>query len=214
MGGWNLQEMFFLFSLRLVAHGLFLVFFGNFQFLSAYVIEGDFDRFLLRPLNPLLHIVVAEYNPATLGDFTLGIVCFALSVQSIPIAWTPLAVLFLILVILGGAAVEIAIYLFINTFTFWIMNAQYLRHIMATFGDQAVLYPLTIFNRGLQFVLTFLVPVAFMGYYPASALLNRAGEVPFHPVLAYLTPLAGGVSLALAYAFWQAGLNRYQSTGS
>jgi ABC-2 type transport system permease protein len=85
---------------------------------------------------------------------------------------------------------------------------------MATFGDQAVLYPLTIFNRTLQFVLTFLVPVAFMGYYPAAALLNRAGEVPFHPVLAYLTPAAGLVSLVLAYAFWQLGLDRYQSTGS
>lgn len=213
IAGWRLEEMFFLYSIRLVAQGLFLSIFRNVMYVPYFVAAGDLDRFLLRPNNPLIHILAHRYDPAWLGDLGLGIVCFMYSAQLVSINWSPLTVVFLILAIIGGALVEAAIYLCANTFTFWIVDAQYFTNVLSSF-NQFALYPLTIFNTFLQVVLTFIIPFAFMSYYPASAFLNRAGEVPFHPAFAYLTPVIGIAVFTLAYSFWRVGLSKYQGTGS
>src|SRR5690349_6756279 len=51
--GWTILELFFLFSLRLLFHGLHVVIFSGVQFIGPYVRQGDFDRILLRPFDTL-----------------------------------------------------------------------------------------------------------------------------------------------------------------
>ena len=71
-------------------------------------------------------------------------------------------------------------------------------------------YPLSVYSRAIQFVLAWLVPQAFVSYYPAAVLL---GKPLAHPWLGYLAPLAGPVAAACALVVWRRGLRRYQSSG-
>ena len=114
----------------------------------------------------------------------------------------------------GGCLIELSLFLLVNTLAFWITEARRLSWIVLTFSDNFALYPLNIYNAALQFLMTFLVPVGFMSYYPATFFLNRAEDTLFAPVFAYLTPLVGLVLIIIAYSFWRVGINRYQSTGS
>ena len=214
MAGWSLEEVFFIYTLRLVAHGCYCLLFHNVQALSWYVRWGDFDRVLLRPLNPLLQLIIWQYDPAGIGDLGLGLICFLVANRLLELHWTPLAVAFLLLVVMGGCLIELSLFLLVNSLAFWITEVQGLTWIVITFSDNFALYPLNIYNALLQFLLTFLVPVGFMSYYPATAFLNRTGDTLFTPAFAYLTPLVGLALFAIAYAFWQRGVNRYQSTGS
>jgi len=214
MAGWSQEEVFFIYTLRLLAHGCYCLLFHNVQMVSRYVRWGDFDRVLLRPLNPLVQLITWQYDPAGIGDLGLGLVCFVIASRLLEFHWTPPAIVFLFLVMAGGCLIELSLFLIINTLAFWITEAGRLRWIVVTLSDNFALYPLDIYNAVLQFMLTFFVPVGFMSYYPATLFLDRTGDTLFSPVFAYLTPLVGLVLIAAAYAFWRVGINRYQSTGS
>ena len=53
-----------------------------------------------------------------------------------------------------------------------------------------------------------------MNYFPAMFFLHKTdSSLPLPAIAGVLTPLVGLVSVALAYAFWRVGLNRYQGVG-
>jgi ABC-2 type transport system permease protein len=74
-------------------------------------------------------------------------------------------------------------------------------------------YPITIFGRPFILLVTFVLPFAFMSYYPVLALLGRPQEA-IHPFLPYATPLVACLMVCIALTVWRSGVNRYQSTGS
>ncbi|GHO97488.1 multidrug ABC transporter permease [Reticulibacter mediterranei] len=211
---WSFQEVFFLFSLRLVAHGLRVMCFSNVQRLSFYVRQGDFDRFLLRPLNPLFQILIWYYHPASIGDLGTGIVCLISASNLLDIHWTLLSLGYLLLIVIGGCLIEASLFIIVHVLAFWITDAQRIAPIVMMFNDYFSLYPLTIYNTFIKILLTFIIPVGFISYYPATAFLSRTNEIPFTPMFAYITPLVGLSLFTLTCMFWQVGQNHYQGTGS
>ena len=76
-------------------------------------------------------------------------------------------------------------------------------------------YPIGIYSRGVRLLLlTFVLPFAFMNYFPATYFLGKSDNaLSLPPFVGLLTPLIGLVFLAIAYAFWRVGLDRYQGVG-
>ena len=75
-------------------------------------------------------------------------------------------------------------------------------------------YPLSIYARPVRYVLTFLLPFAFINYFPATYFLDKTDATLGLPIaIGLITPLIGIVFSLLAYAFWRAGLDRYQGVG-
>ena len=66
----------------------------------------------------------------------------------------------------------------------------------------------------LGFLLTFLVPIAFVAYFPATVLLGRTDELQVSPLFAFAAPLAGVVWLSVAVLVFNRELGQYQSSGS
>ena len=111
--------------------------------------------------------------------------------------------------------IDFGISLAVATVAFWFVRVDALRWAVMSLEQEFTRYPLDIYSRGVQLTLTFVLPFAFMNYYPASWLLHKApGAVHLAPQVGVVTPLIGLACTSLAYAFWRAGLRRYQSTGS
>ena len=72
-------------------------------------------------------------------------------------------------------------------------------------------YPITIYGKGVQGILSFVIPYALTGYYPVAALLGK--EVPF-PALSHISPLIAVIAAIGAWFFWNYGLRHYGSAGS
>ena len=72
-------------------------------------------------------------------------------------------------------------------------------------------YPIQIYSKGLQFLLTFIVPYALTGYYPVANLLGK--DYP-NLWIAYISPVIAFVMAINAYIFWHIGLKHYGSTGA
>ena len=75
-------------------------------------------------------------------------------------------------------------------------------------------YPLTIFHRFIQIVLTVVLPYAFVTFFPALAILEKQDFSIFPQWTAYLSPFVAVVLFTIAYQFWFYGLRRYNSSGS
>ena len=83
------------------------------------------------------------------------------------------------------------------------------------FGSFAefIRYPISIYPKAIQLLLT-VVPFAFINFFPAHLFLDRAGDGTFAPALRYGGPPVAVATLILSVLLWNAGIKRYQSTGS
>lgn len=81
--------------------------------------------------------------------------------------------------------------------------------LMSTFGN----YPLSILPGLVQGLFTFLLPLAFVAYFPVLVLLGIAPERGLMSVLAHWSPAVGFVLFFLAHRVWTWSLRHYQSVG-
>ena len=212
---WTFPEVAFLVGLRLLSHAIFVIFFISVRGgLQEYVVRGRFDRFLLRPINPLFHFLNSEVELRGFVDFSTGLAIFITASRMLNLSWNLIDLLFLMMVIMGALLIELGIYLLFESLAFWTTQTGAFTWIIFQLHEEYAIYPTNIYGRAVQFLLTFLIPFAFINFYPAGYFLQKSSVDIFHPLFRYLTPLIGLLCFAAAYIVWKKGMDRYQSTGS
>ncbi|HEV8635144.1 MAG TPA: ABC-2 family transporter protein [Chloroflexota bacterium] len=213
IAGWTLGEVAFLYGLRLLAHGVYGLLFNAIQRISRMTRRGEFDRYLVRPLPLLLQVLVERVHVAGIGDLLGGIALFLTAQALVGVDWSPPALAYLALAVAGGCLIEAALRLAINSLAFRFLELGSLSFFVDTLIGNFGNYPLRIYGLAAQFLLTFVLPVAFVAYVPAAVLLGRTDELAVHPALAYGAPLVGILLFLLAHRVWRAEMRHYQSAG-
>lgn len=214
LGGWTLGEVAFLYGLRLLVHALHGFLFGNLGRIHGLIRQGALDRYFVRPYPVLLQVLTERLQLNFLGDLLGGLGLFLAAGQLAAVDWSPLALLYLGLAVAGGVLVEGALQLLVAALAFRWVDVANLHWILdGVLINQFGNYPLAIFDRSLQFLLTFGVPLAFVAYLPATVLLDRTADLHVHPLFATPAPLAGVVWFGLALLVWGRALRSYQSAG-
>lgn len=213
MNGWSFRDMAFLYGLWMVGHALNNTLFGAVGDIPEHIREGEFDRFLVRPLDTLFQAITV---PGQLfpDELILALVYFTAAVWYCGVHVDALFVLFVPLIVGGGALIDLGITLMISTAAFWFIRVDALRWIVLQLEQEFTRYPLAIYSRGVRLLLAFVFPFAFMNYFPATYFLHKTeSALSLPPAVGLLTPLIGLVFATVAYVFWRAGLNRYQGVG-
>jgi ABC-2 type transport system permease protein len=207
--GWDRWEVFFIYGFALSSQAIFeAVADGFYWFSDKYVIRGEFDRVLLRPLNPLFQVLLENFSFEFLPDLVLGAAILAAAWVKLGIPWSP-GLFILPLMLLGAALVLMGLFLALASVSFWaedrvgVLPPVY--NLMA-FGR----YPLTIYGKAVRSLLSWVLPFGFVAFYPSTGFLGHREFRLFF----WGTPLAGGLAFALGYAVFRSGMRRYRSTGS
>ena len=213
MNGWTFRDMAFLYALWMMAHALHNTFFSTVSEIPEWIRDGEFDRLLVRPLDTLFQ-TIATPGQVFPDELVLALITFAGATVYSRVHVDAIFFTFVPLVVIGGALIDLGINLIIATAAFWFVQVDALRWIVLQLEQEFTRYPITIYNGGVRFLLTFVLPFAFMNYFPARYFLHK-GQTGFGlpPEVGLLTPLIGLVFLVLAYGFWRFGLNRYQGVG-
>ncbi len=109
----------------------------------------------------------------------------------------------------SAAMVYLGVFLAITSVTFWVEDRMGLAppvYNLIRFSR----YPMTIYSLPVRIFLTFVLPFAWVAFYPATWFLGSPG----FSRLALLTPLVGIVVFSGAVLIWRRGVRRYASTGS
>jgi len=213
INGWGLHELAFLYALAVVSNGLSQMIFLAFVDLGETLVKGDFDRYLLRPVNSFLLYMGSQVNAGNFGHIIFATVVFIWAASGAHVSWTLIHILYLVLVVIGGALIQGSAIVFVGTLAFWFQRTGTMFWTVVVPSRELVNYPVSIFPRILQIALTFLVPFAFINYYPAHVFLERSG-VLFSPVFAWLTPAVGVLTFSGAYTVWVMGTRNYSGAGS
>jgi ABC-2 type transport system permease protein len=213
MNGWSFPEMAFLYALWMLGHAVNNTFFLTIGDVPEHVREGEFDRVFVRPLNALYQIITTPQQIFP-DELVLAVTLFALATSWSHAIVDPWFVFFVPLVVLGSALIDCSVNLLIATCSFWFVRVDALRWIAFQLEQEFTRYPISIYTKGVRLVLTFLLPYAFMNYFPATFFLDKTEDaLHLSPGVGLLTPAVGLGCFIIAYAFWRVGLNRYQGVG-
>lgn len=208
MGGFTFEHSLILYGCSLLATGIEEFFLHNVWSISRHVNMGTLDSILLRPVKPILMLVM---DGTSIHGFVLGIcgmVCLIFGFVRGDILFGWWKCLWLILCSVSGAFIIFAVTLIMETLAFWftdVMNAV----IMVDNLRQFVRYPITIYQPFIRNILIFIIPYAFTSFFPAALLLDMDEYANY----AYLTPLIAIGLVIIASAFFRFGLKFYHSSG-
>lgn len=215
IGGWGLWQLVFLYSFIFITYSLLVTFFTGLRDFPEYIRNGQFDRFLLRPRGILFQVLASNTDWfAMIGHGTLGVALLVAASIHLNIKWNLASVLYYIITILGGTLIQAAVWMFIAACSFRFVKTTNLSRIIFYSLRQIAGYPIVFFPKTIRILMTWVVPFAFVNYFPAQYFLHIESDISYEAVAMYLTPVVGVVMYVLTYAFWRYSLRIYKSTGN
>jgi ABC-2 type transport system permease protein len=175
---------------------------------------GTFDRLLVRPVSPLLHLVADEFALRRVGRMvqSLGVLVVALAI--VDVDWNVLRVALVPITIVSGAVIFGSVWVMTQTLAFWTTEAGETASAFTYGGNQFTQYPLGVYGLWLRRLFGLVLPLAFVAYLPARYVLDRPEGLGVPAFVNFLSPVVAVASVLVASVLWRAGLRRYSSTGS
>ncbi|MCR5671489.1 MAG: ABC-2 family transporter protein [Butyrivibrio sp.] len=215
IAGWTRNEVLFMFTTSWLTYSLSCFFFWSpMKDMGELIRSGKFDLYLTRPISPMLYLVLQQFQYTFIPRLVLSVFFWIYSMRSLSIEWTAGALLFYAVNMLSSFVIFSSITIFTGAISFWAVKSEEVVSLLTNnnYGLKNYTdYPIQIYGNGMSFLLSFVIPYAFTGYYPVSLLLGKSLA---HPVLAYMAPLVALISGAAAYLFWHTGLKHYNSAGA
>lgn len=209
INGWSYHEMLFLYGFSLIAITPVQCMLDNNWNLRVYVREGDFIKYCFRPINLFFYYQSEIFDIKGLGQLAFGIATLIYAWSKLALPCSFFMILKLVIYLLTASLFMMAIQNAAAATCFWIENSFYILDLANRLKDYAK-YPVTIFNPVFKFIFTFLLPIAFIAYYPSLVIL-RPDNVP---LLSFLAPVLGILFFYLSYKFWMLGASKSNGTGS
>lgn len=211
LSGWAFQEVALIFGTTHMAFAITECLVRGFDSFSTLVVSGDFDRLLLRPLPTAIQVLGSKFEFTRIGRLIQGMIVLGYALVMGDITWTPLKIICLLGMILGGIAIYSGLMIIFATMSFWTIEGLEIANIFTDGGREMSQYPLVIYARPIRKFFTYVVPFAVVNYVPLMYLLGRDGYTqPFNAFIPFLAILFLIPSIAL----WNIGVKHYKSTGS
>jgi ABC-2 type transport system permease protein len=214
LGGFGLREIAFLYGATALCLGIADLLIGNVERLGRRIRLGTFDAMMIRPVSVFVQVCADEFAVRRLGRITQGALVLAWAVTRLSIDWDAGRVAVTIGMVVFGTLIFIGIFVLGASFQFVSAEGSEVANAFTYGGNAVTQYPLTIYPAEAVKAMTFIVPVAFVNWYPALYVLDRPDPFGFPEALQFASPVAALAVLVLAALAWRTGVRHYRSTGS
>jgi ABC-2 type transport system permease protein len=209
LSGWSREEIIFIYGFFLVPYSLFSAFFNIWDFNERYIVNGEMDRILTRPIHSLFQVILERMELESLFGAITGMIVMGYAASKLNLTFHWYDPLIFMVMVIGGALVYGGIFISLASIGFWSDAKTSIMPTMYNIGNYGR-YPVDIYNRVIRFVLTWILPFAFVGVYPSAYFLGRSEWYGY----AFLTPFVGIVFFVLSVMLWNAGVKRYRGAGN
>ncbi|HEX6516724.1 MAG TPA: ABC transporter permease [Nocardioidaceae bacterium] len=214
IGGFGLAEIAFLYGGSSLGLGTADLVLGNIERLGTRIRLGTVDAMMVRPVSLFAQVCADEFALRRLGRITQSALVFGWSLFAVPVDWTAGRVLMVPYLLVFGTLIYLGIFTMGAAFQFWTTDASETANAFTYGGNTLTQMPLTIYPAEAVKALTFVVPLAFVNWYPSLYVLGRSDPFGLPSALQFAGPVAAGVVCTAAALAWRAGVRRYRSTGS
>ena len=210
--GWGYYEMMLLYNMNLMTYGLASLFFYiPMRNLESIVSDGEFDSYLIRPIHPFCYLLLRQSYLGFLSHVILGISIFILCFRHMGLVWNAGLILLFVSCLIGGTLIQSSVIVAAGALNIRFVKANALMDTLIYNIRSFIEYPIDIYPRFIQVLVTVVIPYAFVNFYPASLLLNKKEPTVFMMA----APLLIGTGMfALAYQIFNICVNAYQGVGN
>ncbi|MEB3103893.1 ABC transporter permease [Ferviditalea candida] len=209
LAGWSEAEVVFIYGYFMIPYGIFNCFFNLWGFTERYIVKGEMDRILTRPAYNLAQLSLENMDPSSLFGSLVGaaVMGYAWSQLDVAFAWYDPIVL--VLMVLGSVMIYGGIYISLAALSFFSDAPTGILPLMWNIQNYGR-YPVGIYNKVIRLLLTWVLPFAFVGFYPSAYFLDGA----HYRSIALATPLVGAVFFTIGLFIWNSGVRHYRGAGS
>ncbi|WP_327010186.1 ABC-2 family transporter protein [Dactylosporangium sp. NBC_01737] len=209
INGWSFWAVVAMFAMVAVAEGVGSLFFEGMWNLAWQINQGDLDYMMVRPYPVVLQVSSMQIGVNGLSNIVTGGLMLGFSVAHLGVSWSAGRIAVAVVVLLSAIAIKVAINLATNAVSFWMQSPSPLfAFAVHQVGDLAR-FPLSIYPLALKAALGFVLPFAFVSFFPVSYLLGGGSAW-----VGLLTPLVAVYCLGVAWLVFSRGLRRYESAGN
>ena len=214
--GWTLDQLIFIYGFAQIPRGIDHLLTDNIWMVAwRIIINGDFDRYMLRPMNLFFQVISEKLQPDALGELLVGGILVVISLRKGIVVVDGVHICLFFISVLAGALIYTSIKLFFASLSFWVKISGPFLQVAYEMSDFAK-YPSEIYAKAIRFIITWVIPFAFVAYLPASYFL---GVGDFFGVASGAWIVATECVIAvvfwiIAYLVFQRGTQIYESAGN
>lgn len=214
LGAWSVEEVAFLYGTSGLAFALTDFVVGHLDLFPQTVRDGTFDLVLLRPRGTLFQVVSADFQLRRIGKAAQSGIVLAWSLTVLEIPWTAGRVGMVALMVVTGTIVFASVWVFMICIVFWAVEGRETANAFTYGGQSLTQYPVDIYGRWLRRLLAYVIPMAFVAYFPALYVLDKPDPLGLPSWLSFCSPLAAAAAALGAGLMWRFAVRHYRSTGS
>lgn len=206
--GFSMYEVLLCFSIIQFGFAFNEVFARGVDQFDKLIISGKFDLLLLRPKNIILQVLLNDSDFVKVSRLIQTLIVMIIALCNLHIEYNVIKILTLLLMFISAIIIFFGVLILAASYCFVTIQGLEVRNVITNGGKSMAEYPIGIFNKGFVFVFTFIIPYAFVNYYPLLYFLGKSDNIlyAFSPLLViiYLIPCILAFNL---------GVKKYSSVG-
>jgi ABC-2 type transport system permease protein len=214
LGGWSVAEVGLLYAISGIAFALTDMAIGHLPiFLPEQIRTGNFDVLLVRPRGTLLQVLTADFQLRRLGKAAQAGAVLVYALGRLEIDWTVGRALMLPLTIVSAAFILGGVWIIAQCIVFWAVDSGETANAFTYGGQFFTQYPITVYERWLRQLFAFVIPMAFISYFPALYIIGKRDPLGAPHWLRFSAPVVAVLVCVVARIVWRFALRHYRSAG-
>jgi len=210
---WSVHQVAFLYALSSISFAFTDLLIGHLDQFPQKIRDGNFDILLVRPRGTLFQVIASDLALRRLAKAAQGVLVLAWALGPLAIDWTPARVAVLALAIPSGVVIFASVWVVGGCLAFWTTDGGEFTNAFTYGGTFLTQYPIDVYAAWLRRLLAYLVPLAFVCYFPALSVLDKPDPLGLPQFLNFCSPLAAAAAAVVAGFVWRFAVRHYRSAG-
>lgn len=212
--GWQFEDLSLLYGLSLLTYAIAgtLMWYSVFH-LGEIITTGQLDVMLVRPEGILKQLMFQRFGDTFLGQIIITVIFMIIAFSSKNMEITLGKLIYIGVCIISGILIQLGSIIMFGAVSFWTLRSSELIEVLYYDLRDMTRFPLSIYPKQIKYILTFLLPWAFVNYYPVLMFLDKDVQL-IDTVLGYISPVIGFVWFYLGIKVFNNGIKRYSGVGN
>jgi len=213
LGTWNVHEVALLYALSTISFAFTDLLVGHLDQFPQKIRDGNFDILLARPRGTLFQVVASDFQLRRLGRAVQGVAVLVFALDGLQLHWTVGRLAMLLVTIPSAVVIFASVWVVGSCLAFWTTDGGEFTNAFTYGGTFLAQYPIDILSSWLRRFLAYIVPLAFVAYFPALYILDKPDPLGLPRALEFAAPFVALVGVGVARTAWRFAVRHYRSAG-
>jgi ABC-2 type transport system permease protein len=213
LGEWTVAEVALLYGLSGLSFAFTDMAVGHLDLFPRLIRDGDFDLVLIRPRGTLFQVLATDFHLRRLGKIAQASAVLGYALAALDLDWTAGRALMLPVTVLSASVIFGAVWVIAICIVFWSVEGGETANAFTYGGQFFAQYPVNVYEAWLRRLLGFVIPMAFVAYFPALYILDKPDPLGAPEWLRFASPLVAVAVCVVAGLVWRYAVRHYRSAG-